>query len=200
MPAAAPALVLLETDFDGSTGHHVFSGNTDNSSGSSALAVNWTTAPDITSVSGLSAISTGDSGTVGGFAVTQNGAGVYANANSVYLSRNMNLDGNRATTRRGFSFSFTTVTASVLDQLTVVAEHTTNTGSQNQSYTSDLHYRLTDGGAVDLTGSVAVDYASGGQWHTLVFADASGSPLPAGDLYPGNLDVEPVRGGRLRGV
>jgi arylsulfatase A-like enzyme len=178
---ASPAHVLMESTFDGSTGYHVFAGNTDNTSGSSSLEVNWTTAPGVTDISGLTAISTGDSGTSGGFAVTQNGAGLYANANSVYLSRNMNLDSNRATTRRGFSVAFTTATARILDQVTVVAEHTTNTGSQNQSYSSDLHYRLAGGGTVDVAGYVSVDYASGGQWHTLVFADHSGTPLPAGD-------------------
>ena len=81
----------------------------------------------------MTAISTGDGGTSGGFAVTQGGTGTYATFDMVYMSRNLNQDTDRTTSLRGFSFDFTTDTPWTLDGITVVAEHTNNSGTQNQA-------------------------------------------------------------------
>ena len=173
---AAPADILLDTDFDGSTGHHVFAGNTDNVTGSSALSVNWTTDASVTSISGLTALST----TSGGFATLQGGTATYANPDVVYISRNLNLD-DRATNQRGFSFDFTTDTDWTLDSITVVAEHTNNQGNQNQAYASDLHYSLT--GPATLSGIIAVDYTQSAlPWLTTTFTDNAGATLGSGTI------------------
>ena len=136
---APAAIALFTSNFEGNTGAHVFSGDTDNTSGSSTLTINdWTTHTSLTSISGLTAIST----TSGGFAQTQGGSGAYANANTVYISRNHNLDTNP---QRGFSLSFTLNSPWLLDELTVLTRHTNNQGTQAQVGSTDLVINLSGG-------------------------------------------------------
>jgi arylsulfatase A-like enzyme len=178
--------VIFTSNFDGNTGAYVFSGNTDNTAGSSSVAiVDWTTGSMVTSISGLTAIST----TSGGFAQLQGGTATYAGPDNIYLSRNHNLDG--STSKRGFSLTFTLNSTTNLSTLTVLSGHTTNTGTQDQSYSSTLVYSLSGGtlGAA-LTGSSSVDYGISPAYHSVVF-DLTGTSIGAGtytlEIYQTNL-------------
>ena len=131
---------LFTSAFYGNSGATVLSGNADNTSGTATLTISdWTNSAAVTSVSGLTAIST----TAGGFAVLQNGTATYANTNCVFINRNLNLDG--STCQRGYSLTFTINGPYNLTTLTVVARHTSNTGNLAQQYQSDLHYSISGG-------------------------------------------------------
>lgn len=190
--ASATPIAIFNSSFDGNTGAHVFATNTDNTSGSPGLAINdWTTHASVTAISGLGAISTGDGGTSGGFARTQGGTGTYANGDNVYLSRNHNLDSDRSTSRRGFSLSFTIDSTWPLTTLSILSGHTTNTGNQDQSYSSDLVFSL-DGGTLGapVTASSNQDYGTGPAYLPVSF-DLAGTILGPGtytlDVYQRNM-------------
>ncbi len=171
---------MFTSNFDGNTGAVVLPGNTDNSSGSSSLGVTWTQHASVTAISGLSAVSSGDSGTLGGFAQLQNGTAAYANANSVYLSRNHSLDSNRATSKRGFSFSFTVGSSWNLNTLTVLSGHTNNAGTFDQDFSSKLNISISGGSLVSpVVVSSAENYTSAPAYHTVNFSLA-GNTLGAG--------------------
>lgn len=177
---SAGADVLFSSDFDGNTGAHVFAGNTDNVTGSASVTINdWTTDASVTSISGLTAISTGDSGTSGGFAQTQSGAATYANGDNIFLSRNHNQDTDRTTSQRGYSFEFTIDTAQEFESLTVLSGHTNNSGQQDQAFSSDLNFSIV-GGAVNITGTSNEEYGNLPDYHTVVFTDGAGTNLAAG--------------------
>ncbi|QDU56996.1 hypothetical protein [Aeoliella mucimassa] len=182
LSAVAQDEVVFSSAFDANTGAFIFSGNTDNTNGSSTLNINdWSTAASVSSISGLTAISTGDSGTLGGFAQTQNGAGAYANPDVVYLSRNHNVDSDRTTSKRGYSFDFSLSSGWDLTTLTVASGHTNNTGQQDQSFTSDLIFELSGGSlASPVTGTAAEDYGVAPAYHSVEF-DVSAVSLGAGN-------------------
>lgn len=178
---SAHADLVFSSGFDGNTGAHVFAGNTDNTTGSSTVTItDWTLGSFTSSVSGLTAISTGDSGTSGGFAQTQGGSATYANANNIFLSRNHNTDTDRTTSQRGYSFEFTLSTAVDLDNLIVLSGHTNNSGNQDQSFTSDLFYELSGGTLGSAVGgSSNEDYAVAPAYHSVDF-DLTGASLGVG--------------------
>ena len=97
---SANADTLFTSAFHGNTSATVLAGNTDNTSGNASLTItDWTTNAAVTSISGLTAIST----SAGGFAVLQNGAATYANTNCAYISCNLNLN---VPCKRGYSLHF----------------------------------------------------------------------------------------------
>lgn len=175
MVAFAQGGVVFTSNFDGNTGAHVFAGNTDNTTGSASVGImDWTTDSIVTSISGLSAIST----TSGGFAQLQGGTATYAGPNNIYISRNHNLDG--GSSQRGFSFTFTINDSLDLGILTVLAGHTTNTGTQDQSYSTTLVYSLSGGTlGSPLTGSSVEDYGISPAYHSVAL-DLSGTTIGAG--------------------
>jgi autotransporter-associated beta strand protein len=129
---------LFTSAFHGNSGATVLSGNADNTSGATSLTIkDWTNNAAVTSISGLTALST----TAGGFAVLQNGTAEYANTNCVFINNNLNV----APCQRGYSFIFTINSSFDLTTLTVAARHTSNTGNLAQQYTSDLHYSISGG-------------------------------------------------------
>ncbi|WP_193213400.1 sulfatase-like hydrolase/transferase [Luteolibacter marinus] len=178
--AAHGQFTLFSSDFDGNTGAHVFTKDTDNTSGSSTLGVTWNSHASVTGLTGLTAISTGDSGTLGGFARTQGGTGAFADGNNVFLSRNLNQDTNRTTSRRGFSLGFTLGDTWDLGTLTVLSGHTNNSATQDQSYSSDLVFTLSGGSlASPVSSSVRENYGTGSTYHTVPF-DLAGTTLGPG--------------------
>lgn len=172
---------IFTSDFDGNTGAVVLPGNTDNTSGSASLGVTWTQHASVTGISGLTAISTGDSGTSGGFARLQNGTATYANDSNVYISRNHNLDTNRATSKRGYSFTFTIDDSWDLTTLTVLSGHTNNTGLQDQDLVSKLNLSISGGTlGSPITANSTEDYiGSTPAYHTVNF-NLGGDTLGAG--------------------
>jgi hypothetical protein len=185
LSASARAGTLFTSAFDGNTGAAVLPGNTDNTTGSATVGImDWVTDSSVTSISGLTAISTGS----GGFAQLQGGTATYANGDSIYISRNLNLD---TSPQRGFSLSFTIDSPSDLETLTILSGHSTNTGNQDQAYLSDLFFSLTGGSlGAPVTGSSTEDYAVGPAYHTVAF-DLTGTTINAGsynlDVYQSNL-------------
>jgi hypothetical protein len=190
----ATAATLFTSNFDANTGATVLAGNTDNVSGSSSVTItDWSTDASVTSISGLTAISTDDGGTTtaGGFAQLQGGSATYANPDVVYLSRNHNVDATRGDNYRGFSLSFTLSDSWGLSTLTVLSGHTNNAGNQDQAFTSDLVFNLTGGTlGSPLTGSSNEDYGSGSAYRSVAF-DLTGTTLGAGsytlDVYQTNM-------------
>jgi len=189
--AGAQTSPLFTSGFDGNTGAVVLPGNTDNTNGSASLAINdWTKHASVTVISGLTAISTGDSGTFGGFVLLQNGAGTYANSNCVFLSRNHNLDTNRITSKRGFSLTFTLNASQNLAALTVLSGHANNTGA-DQVYASTLVYSLSGGTlGAPVTGNTTEDYGIAPVYHTVTF-NLAGTTLGPGtymlEVYQRNM-------------
>jgi len=191
----APAATLFSSDFDGNTGATVLAGNTDNTIGSSTVTItDWTLDPSVTAISDLTAITTNDGGTSsagGGFAQLQNGAATYANGDNLFLNPNHNTDASRADNYRGFSLSFTLDAPWDLATLTVLSAHTTNTGNQDQAFTSDLVFNLSGGTlGAPVGGSSPEDYAVGPDYHTVGF-DLTGTTLGAGsytlEVYQANM-------------
>lgn len=179
----ASAATLFTSGFDGNTGAHVFAANTDNTSGSSSVTItDWTTDAGVTTISGLTAVSTTDGGTStqGGFAQTQNGTAAFASGDTVYLSRNHNLAAPRTNAQLGYSFTFTTNTSFDLDELVVASTHTTNTGIQDQAFASDLVISLSGGtlGSA-VTQTINEDYAAEDGYHDVTF-DLTGTTIGAG--------------------
>lgn len=176
----ATAATLFTSNFDANTGATVLAGNTDNVSGSSSVTItDWSTDASVTGISGLTAISTDNGTTVGGFAQLQNGAANYANANNIYLSRNHNQG--TAPKNRGFSLTFTLGTPSILSTLTVLSAHTNNSGNQDQAFDSDLVFNLSGGtlGSA-VTGSSSQTYLTDAiPYHTVDF-DLTNTTLGAG--------------------
>ena len=169
------AATLFSSDFDGTTGATVLAGNTDNTSGSSSLTItDWSTDAAVTTISGLTAVST----TSGGFAQTQNGAGVYANGDVVYLSRNHNLGG--GTAEYGYVFTFDLTGDWTLDNLNVLSGHTNNSGNSDQAFSSTLRITLSGGTlGSDITQSSNEDYGVAPAYHSVDF-DLGGATLGAG--------------------
>jgi len=158
----------------------MLAGNTDNTSGSANAAVTWTKHGSVPNVSNLTAISTGDSGALGGFAKLQNGAATYANANNIFISRNHNLDTDRSTSKRGYSFTFTTTDTWDLNTLSIVSGHTNNTGNSDQSNSSKLNLTLSGGTlASSISTSSTENYGAAPAYHTVDF-DLNGNTLGAG--------------------
>lgn len=183
--AAVAQTTVFTSDFNANTGAAVLAGNTDNTSGSASLGVTWTKHAAVSAVSGLTAISTGDSGTAGGFARLQGGSATYANANNVFISRNHNLDSNRATSKRGFSFTFTTGGSWDLGTLTVLSGHTNNSGNQDQDFSSKLNISISGGTlGSPVTASSTENYATAPAYHTVNFN------LAGNTLGPGTYTVE----------
>ncbi|BDS06625.1 hypothetical protein NT6N_16650 [Oceaniferula spumae] len=171
---------MFTSDFDANTGAVVLAGDTDNTSGAASLDVTWIKHASVSAVSNLSAISTGDSGTAGGFARLQNGGAPYANANNVFISRNHNLDSNKSTSKRGFSFTFTTTSSWDLNKLTVLSGHTNNTGISDQSNSSNLNFVISGGTlASPISSSATENYGSSPAYHTVNF-NLTGHTLGAG--------------------
>ncbi|NWK55070.1 sulfatase-like hydrolase/transferase [Verrucomicrobiaceae bacterium N1E253] len=171
---------IFSSDFDGNTGATVMAGNTDNTSGAPTLGVTWSKHASVGNLSNLTAISTGDSGTAGGFARLQNGSATYANANNIFLSRNHNLDSDRSTTKRGYSFTFTLTDSWDLATLTVLSGHTNNTGNSNQSYSSKLNLSISGGDLITpITANSIEDYGTAPAYHSVAF-NLSGHTLGAG--------------------
>ncbi|NWK55071.1 PEP-CTERM sorting domain-containing protein [Verrucomicrobiaceae bacterium N1E253] len=171
--ANAAVTTLFSSDFDGNTGAHVFAGNTDNTSGSANVTItDWTQDSSVTSISGLTAIATGG----GGFAQLGGGTATYAGPNNIYLSRNHN----QGTADHGYSLTFTIDTSWAATNLNVLSGHTTNTGTQDQSYTSDLNFSISGGtlGAA-VTGISTEDYSVAPAYHSVNF-DLTGTTLGAG--------------------
>ncbi len=165
---------LFTSGFDGNTGAHIFAGNTDNVTGSNTVSItDWTTDVSVTSISGLTAIHPAEGG---GFAQTQGGAGTYAGPSNIYLSRNHNL----GDADHGYSLTFTIDTSWDLTTLTVLSGHSTNTGNQDQGFTSDLNFSLSGGtlGAA-VTGLSPEDYGTAPAYHSVAF-DLTGTTIGAG--------------------
>lgn len=176
LTGATHGATILTSGFDGNTGAYVFTGNTDNNTATStSLTINdWTTDAAVSSISGLTAIST----TTGGFAQTQNGAGAYANNNTVFISRNnFGLDAN---TERGFSFQFTLDSAFDLTNLNVISGHTNNTGNQDQAFTSDLNFIISGGTLGSSISDFSTEnYGTAPAYHSVNF-DLTGNTLGPG--------------------
>ena len=171
---------IFTSDFNGNTGPSTLAGNTDNTSGSASATVTWTKHGTVSNLSDLTAISTGDSGTSGGFARLQNGSATYANANNLFLSRNHNLDSDRSTSKRGYSFTFTTSDSWDLNTLSVVSGHTNNTGNSDQSFPSKLNLTISGGTlGSPISTSITEDYATAPAYHSVDF-NLSGNTLGAG--------------------
>ncbi len=171
---------MFTSDFNGNTGAVVLAGNTDNTSGSTSLGVTWTQHASVTAISGLTTISTGDSGTLGGFAQLQNGTATYANANNVYISRNHNKDTNRATSKRGYSFTFTLGASWDLSTLSVLSGHTNNTGLEDQALSSKLNISISGGTlGSPISANKTENYANAPAYHTVPFS-LTGSTLGVG--------------------
>jgi len=169
-------ITLLTSSFYGNSGATVLSGNADNTNGAATLAINdWTNNPAVTSISGLTAIST----TNGGFAVLQNGAATYANANCVFINANLNTN---IPCQRGYSFTFTVNSPFNLTTLTVAARHTSITGNLAQQYTSDLHYSISGGTlSAPLSGYATETYPLAPQTnYTVVPFNLTNAPIGAG--------------------
>ncbi len=179
---ANAATTLFTSNFDANTGAHVFTGDTDNTSGSSSLGVTWTQDAAVTAISGLTAVSTTDGGTStqGGFAQTQNGAGVFANPNVAYISRNHNLATPRTDAQLGYSFTFTLNTSFDLEELVVASTHTNNSGNSDQAFASDLVISVSGGtlGSA-ITDTINEDYGAFDAYHDVTF-DLTGNTLGAG--------------------
>lgn len=177
----ADAKILLRSAFDANSGAAVLPGNADNQSGSATVEVtDWIKHPSVTSLSGLTAISTGNGGTQGGFARLQNGAAAYAGADNLFINRNHSLDLDRSTSKRGFSFTFTIRSEWTLGALTVQSGHTNASGNTDQSYGSELVCLLEGAKLPDpITASSQEDYGQGSAYHAVAF-DLSGKVLPAG--------------------
>ncbi len=181
--------VLFDSAFDGNTGAVVLPGNTDNASGSAAVAItDWTTDASVTAISGLTAISPG-----AGFAQLQGGTAAFAGPNNIYINNNLNVV-DRANPR-GYSLTFTTDTSWNLTTLTVRAGHTNNQGTQNQAYVSDLTISLAGG---DIVGAItqtigSIDYA-GVDYIASAFDLSSFADIGAGD-YTLSVTVNNMVGG-----
>ncbi|WP_193213402.1 PEP-CTERM sorting domain-containing protein [Luteolibacter marinus] len=174
------AISLFNSAFDANVGATELAGNTDNTSGSATVTItDWYLDSAVTGISALTAISTDNGITAGGFAQLQGGTAAYANEDNLYLSRNSFNQGT-APRQRGFSLTFTLDSAQDLLSLTVLSGHTNNTGIQDQAYSSDLVFSLaggTLGSAV--TASITESYDSGPAYHPVVF-DLNGTSLGAG--------------------
>lgn len=181
---SAQAATLFTSGSDANTRAFVFSGGTDDTSGSSSLNItDWTTDSAITSISGLTAISTTDGGatTQGGFAVTQGGSGSFANNDVVYLSRNHNLADPRTDAQLGYSFTFTLDSPFDLTSLAVESTHTTNTGTQDQAFASDLIINISGGTlSSPISRTINENYDGENGYQTINF-DLTGNQLSAGD-------------------
>lgn len=143
--------VLLQSDFDGTTGAQTIA-SADNSSGSATLGItDWTTHASVSSISDLTAISPG------GTFVNMTGT-AFASPDNVYINHNLNID-DRADPR-GYSVTFTTDTSWNLGVLVVRAGHSNNTADQNQAFASDLTFVLSGGtlGAPVTQTALQVDY------------------------------------------
>jgi len=172
---ASPAATVFASGFDGNTAPI---GTADGTSGVFSLAVPWRKAGSVATISGLTAISTGDSGTTGGF-IQMAGAPHLANSNNIFLSRNLNADSNTNTTRRGFSLTFTINTSIPLGTLAVLAGHATASGA-DQTAQSTLVYRLSGGTLTSPVSSAsAEDYSNNPPHHTVRF-DLTGATLGPG--------------------
>ncbi|QDU56998.1 PEP-CTERM sorting domain-containing protein [Aeoliella mucimassa] len=184
--------ILFTSDFDGNSGAAVLPDNTDNTTGSSTVTINdWSLDSTVSTISDLTAISTGDSGTLGGFAQLGGGDRPYANPDNLYLSRNHNTDSDRSTSQRGYSLDFTLDSDQELIELTVVSGHTNNTALQDQAFASDLVFELSGGSlASSITGVSTEDYGTLPDYHEVTF-DLSGVALGAGtytlDVYQTNM-------------
>ena len=188
----AGAETLFTSEFNGNTGAVVLAGNTVNTAGNPLVTIiDWVTVADVSAISGLTAISTGDSGTIGGFAQLQNGTATYANANNIFLARNHNLDTNRSTSKRGYSFTFTLDSSWDPTTLTVLSGHTTNTGNTDQVYPSTLVVSLSGGTLPEpVTLSSTEDYNNAPAYHSVAL-DFTGTTLAAGtytlEVYQTNM-------------
>ncbi|WP_193213401.1 hypothetical protein [Luteolibacter marinus] len=179
-PSSVPSYSILTSNFDGNTGAVVLGGVTDNTSGATSLGVTWTKDAAVGTVSDLSAVSTGDSGTLGGFAQLQGGTAPYANADNLYLSRNHNLDSDRTTSKRGFSLDFEINNPVDAGLLTIRSGHTNNSALQDQAYTSNLVFILEGGTLAQPLSSVrSVDYNTGPAYFDIKFSLA-GTTLGTG--------------------
>ena len=171
---------IFSSTFDANTGASVLAGNTDNTSGAATLGVTWSNHGSVSSISNLTAICSGDSGTQGGFAQLQGGSAAYANANNIFLSRNHNLDSDRSTSKRGFSFTFSITDSWDLNTLSVISGHTNNTGNSDQALSSQLNITLSGGTlASPISSNSSENYGTSPAYHTVNF-DLSGSTLGAG--------------------
>ncbi|HSH16023.1 MAG TPA: hypothetical protein VLD18_08320, partial [Verrucomicrobiae bacterium] len=167
----AGADTLFTSNFTANTGAAVLAGNSVNTSGNPTVTLtDWVTDASVTAISGLTAISTGDSGTSGGFAQLQNGAATYANTNNIFLARNHNTDTDRTTSKRGYSITFTLDSSWDPTILTVLSGHTTNTGNTDQVYPSTLVVSISGGSlASPVTLSSPEDYTNAPAYHTVPF-------------------------------
>ncbi len=132
------AAMLFTSNFDNNTGATVLAGNSDNSSGSASLGVTWSTPTSgISGLGNLSAISNN-----AGFAIVQNGNNAFSNDDVVYVNENLNAGGTQ-----GYSVSFTVDAGNEfnLSNLSILARHTNNAGSQEQVFVSDLVFSLSGG-------------------------------------------------------
>jgi arylsulfatase A-like enzyme len=179
-PGLHAQTTMFTSDFNGNTGALVRVGDTDNNLGSALLGVTWTQHGSVTAVSGLTAIIAGNSGTSGGFAQLQGGNATYANTNNVYIGRNHNLDTNRTTSKRGFSFTFTLDASWDLTMLTILSGHTNNSGTFDQDFSSRLNLSLS-GGTLDssISADAVENYGNAPAYHTVNFA-LGGNTLGAG--------------------
>lgn len=170
----ANAATLFTSGFEANTGAHIFAGNTDNVTGSAAVAItDWTKDVSVTTISGLTAIATGG----GGFAQTQGGTGAYAGPNNIYMSRNHN----QGVADHGYSLTFTIDATWDATNLNVLSGHSNNTGTQDQAFTSDLNFSLSGGtlGAA-VTGLSTENYGTAPAYHSVDF-DLTGTTLGAGE-------------------
>ena len=171
---------MFTSNFDANTGALVRPGDADNIAGSSTLGVSWSKHTSVTAISGLTAISTGNSGTLGGFAQLQNGTAIYANANNVYIGRNHNLDTDRASSKRGFSFTFTINYPWDLSMLSVLSGHTNISGTFDQAFSSKLNVSISGGTlGSPILANKTEDYGTGSAYHTVNFP-LTGNTLGAG--------------------
>lgn len=171
----APAATIFSSGFDGNTAPV---STADGVSGALLLSVPWTKAATVTGITALTAVCTGDSGTSGGF-IRLPGSSYLASSNNIFINRNLNADTDPATSRRGFSLTFSVNSPIDLGSLVVLAGHATSSGL-DQVFQSTLVYQLS-GGSLQLpvTGNSVEDYSLNPPFHTVSF-DLTGTTILPG--------------------
>lgn len=183
-PGGIAGRTLFSSRFDANTGATVLPLNADNTSGTDTLTItDWITAPQVSAISDLTALIEGDSGSAGGFAQLREGTAAFANANVAFINRNHNLDTDRTTSRRGFSFEFTIDSPVRAGILRVISGHTSASGIQNQDFSSELVMELSGGSlASTLSQTLSVNYSSAlSSTYRPVTFDLTGTTLATGD-------------------